>query len=383
MLKRPGDIRHEAVKKIDRLADAIGKKRESNDYKAVQELRKIMRGLENPKSDQAPTQKLAKALAAGDFKTAKEEVQALREHLATLKSEEDREAVEKLTEQLDELARQLERVGENAKLAEELQQHGLKKEDIERMLEKLSKKDLDQLKNQLEERGLSREKIEKLTEKLRQRQKAGELAKKLAQAMNSKGAPSEQGADAADGAIVGLTMAAEQLSELEQLEQEMSQLDGIMADLQTARNDIDKPCPACKGTGMIGGRPCSRCQGGGKQRGAGMGRLGQGRGGLAPEEQTEVDFKTERAKVHTGKGAIIGQFLVDSEQVKGDVDPTFAEVISAAERDASDRINRDRVPRQCQKAVKEYFSNVGRASGTHQEESSESSPQSGPRNDTD
>jgi len=81
---------------------------------------------------------------------------------------------------------------------------------------------------------------------------------------------------------------------------------------------------------------------------------------LAPEEQTPVDFKTERAKVHTGKGAIIGQFLVDGEQAKGEVSTVLAEVATAAERDASDRINRDRVPRQYQKAVKAYFSTMKR-----------------------
>ena len=89
-----------------------------------------------------------------------------------------------------------------------------------------------------------------------------------------------------------------------------------------------------------------------------MGALGRGRGGLAPEEQTTVGFKMERGKVHTGKGAIIGQFLFDGEQVKGDVAPEFSEVVTAAERDASDRINRNRVPRQYQKAVKSYFSNM-------------------------
>ncbi len=89
-----------------------------------------------------------------------------------------------------------------------------------------------------------------------------------------------------------------------------------------------------------------------------MGQLGQGRGGLAPEKQTDVAFKTERGKVHTGKGAIVGQFLVDGEQVKGDVKSNLAEVVSAAEREASDRINRDRIPRQYHKAVRQYFSNV-------------------------
>ena len=92
-----------------------------------------------------------------------------------------------------------------------------------------------------------------------------------------------------------------------------------------------------------------------------MGGLGEGRGGLAPQEQTAVDFKTERGKVHTGKGTIIGRFLVDGEQVKGDVTSSFAEVVAAAEQEASDRINRDRIPRQYHKAVKAYFSNVQRS----------------------
>lgn len=91
-----------------------------------------------------------------------------------------------------------------------------------------------------------------------------------------------------------------------------------------------------------------------------MGKLGRGRGGLAPEQQTDVGFKTERAKVHTGKGAIIGQFLVDGEQVKGEVSSSLEEIVTAAEHDASDRINRNRIPRQYQKAVKAYFSNVQR-----------------------
>ena len=89
-----------------------------------------------------------------------------------------------------------------------------------------------------------------------------------------------------------------------------------------------------------------------------MGKMGQGRGGRAAEEKTDVAFKTERGKVHTGKGAIVGQFLVDGEQVKGDVKSNLVEVVAAAEREASDRINRDRIPRQYHKAVKAYFSNI-------------------------
>ena len=92
-----------------------------------------------------------------------------------------------------------------------------------------------------------------------------------------------------------------------------------------------------------------------------MGQMGQGRGGRASGEKTDVAFKTERGKVHTGKGAIVGQFLVDGEQVKGEVKSNLVEVVSAAEREASDRINRDRIPRQYHKAVKAYFSNIQRS----------------------
>ncbi len=92
-----------------------------------------------------------------------------------------------------------------------------------------------------------------------------------------------------------------------------------------------------------------------------MGRMGQGRGGFAPEQQTAVRFKTERGKVKTGRGAIIGQFLFDGEQVKGEVSSSLTEMVTAGERDASDRINRNRIPRQYQSAVKAYFSGVHRS----------------------
>jgi hypothetical protein len=354
-LRDSGQIRHEAVKKIDKLADAVKQKRQSEQYEAAKEMRKMMRALKVPKSSDAPTQKLARALAQGDFKTAKEEINALKEQLATLKSEQDKELVTKLGKQLENLSKQLERLSQDKKLAQKLEQAGIKKEDLDRLLENLKKKDLDQLKKQLAEKGFSQQEIDKIAKQLQKKQLAGNMAKSLANAMKQGGQCQNSGQTGE--AIAGLSAAADQLSELEQLEQEMSQLDATLTALQDARNDLDNPCPACNGTGKVGGKPCGKCQG---KRG-GMGKLGRGRGGLAPEEQTDIDFKVERAKVHTGRGAIIGQLRFDGEQVKGEVTSNLADVITAAERDATDRIDRDRVPRQYQKAVKAYFSNVQRS----------------------
>jgi DNA repair exonuclease SbcCD ATPase subunit len=356
-LKSAGDLRHEVVKGIDNVQDALQKKRDDSKYESVKEMRKMLRGLETPKDSQAPTQKLNKALAQGDFKTAQEEVKALQEQLATLKSERDKEMAEKMSKQLDELAKQIEQMAKQEQAAKALDEAGIKKEDVERMVENLKKGDLDQLKKQLEEKGMSPQQAQDLAKKMQQQQQAQAQAQQLAQSMKQAAQACNSGQ--AESAGEGLSQAGQQLSELEQIEQEMAQLDSAIAEAQNSKDRLDNGCSACNGTGQRGGKPCSSCNGSGQKDGqGGTGGKGQGRGGLVPESPSDVDFKMERQKVVTTKGAIIGQFLVDAEQVKGEVSREFAEVVTAAERQASDAVNRDRVPRQYQKAVKEYFSSV-------------------------
>ena len=351
---RPEDVRHEAIKKIERMSDALKERRNSEKFDQVQQTRKLLRTIKSPSQTTTTVQKLQHSLAQGDFKSAKEQVKALQEQLARLKSPQDAAKLKEMQKQLEALAKKLEFAAQDQKLAQKLEQAGLKKEDIERMLKQLSKKDLDQLRKQLQDQGLAQKDIDSLLQQLAQRQQACSKCTRMSQAM-------QQAADAAalgqtGDAISQLDAASDQLSELEQLEQEMNQLDSTMAQLQNSMDELDNPCGACNGTGQVGGKPCGRCQG----RGAGMGRLGQGRGGLAPEEETAVGFKVSRSKVHTTKGRIIGQSYVDGQQIKGDVSSELAETITAAEREATDLIYRDRIPRQYQKSVKEYFSTVRR-----------------------
>lgn len=356
-LTHPSDIRHESIKKLEKLSDAVKQKRDSAKYDVPREMRKMLRGLKIPKSSQAPTQKLANALLKGDFKTAKQEINKLKEQLATLKSEEDKQMVEEMSKQLSQLAKQLEKLASDKKLQQKLKDAGLTDEEVKRILENLKKDDIEQIKKDLAKKGLDQKTIEKLAKQLKQNQQAGSIAKKLAQGMKkaSQGAKTGQTGEA----MSGLSAAADQLSELEQLEQEMNQLDSAMADLQNAKDSLDNACSKCNGSGSKNGKSCSKCNGSGQKPGSGMGRkMGQGRGGLAPEKESKIAFKTERGKVKTGKGAIIGQFLIDGEQVKGESTRSVREVIISGEQEASDRINRNRIPRQYHKAVKSYFSTV-------------------------
>ncbi len=240
-LHRAEDIRHEAIKKIDRLEDTLKEKRESETYKAVPELKKMLRGMKIPEPTDPTVSKITQSLAKGDFKTAKEEVEKLKEQLATLKSEDDKAFAKKVSKQLEDLAKKLEEVAKDDKLQQKLEQAGITKEDAKRMLEKLTKKDLDQVQKQLEKKGMSQKQINQTKKQMQQKQQAKSMAQKMAQGMKKASAGARDGKTGQS--MAGLKMAGEQLSDLEKLEQEMNELESAMAGLKEAKNNIDKPCP--------------------------------------------------------------------------------------------------------------------------------------------
>ncbi|UCG17632.1 MAG: hypothetical protein JSV19_06295 [Phycisphaerales bacterium] len=375
----PDARRHEAVKKIDSAADALKKQRAGEKFDKVGEMKKMLRGLKTQGETGTPAQKLSEALAKGDFKAANEAIKAMQQQLASMKSAENAEAAQKLQEQLNRLAEQLDKAASTAQLEKKLEQAGLSKEDIKKMMDQLAKGDMSELEKQLAKRGLSQPQIDSLMKQMAKRAQACQACRNMSGALSQAAGAMQQGQ--MSDASSGLESARDELSELEMLEQEMNQLESAIASLEDAKGDM-KPCPACDGTGMCGGRPCSMCQGGDMRKGFGMGPLGQGRGGLAPEEETSIAFKAERSKVYTGPGRIIGQFLIEGEQVKGEASSELAEIISAEERNATDAINRDRIPRQYQRSVKEYFSRVqkllGNGSATTDDE-----PETGGESDRD
>ena len=107
-MDRPADLRHEAIKKIDRVADAVREKRKDERFDKVSETKRMLRALQEPNGDKTPVQKLTRDLAAGDFKAANETIKKMKEQLATLKKDSDKEFVAKMQKQLDQLAKQME-----------------------------------------------------------------------------------------------------------------------------------------------------------------------------------------------------------------------------------------------------------------------------------
>lgn len=356
----PEARRHEAQKRIDRAADAIKKQRAGEEFDKVAEMKKMLGGIKTEGQPDTPAQKLAQALAEGDFKAANEAVKTLQSQLASMKDSEKSEATQKMQEQMERLSKQLDKLSDNAQLQKKLEQAGLSKKDAQQLAKKAEQGDQKELQKALEKSGMGQSQIESLMSQIQKRAGACSACRNMSGAMSQAAASLAQGqtGDAASN----LQGVGAQLSEMEQLEQEMNQLESALAGLQQGKDGLES-CSACQGTGMVGGMPCSQCQGGGMKAGAGLGKLGRGRGGLAPQQQTNVAFKMERTKVYTGPGAIIGRFLIDGEQVKGEATRELVDVITAEERNATDAINRDRIPRQYQKSVKDYFTRVQKVLG--------------------
>ncbi|MFO0973915.1 MAG: hypothetical protein U1A27_10820 [Phycisphaerae bacterium] len=379
----PADLRREAVKRLDRLGDELKRKQDSERFADLKDTQRRLSELGEPRGEKTATSELVKNLSEGDFKSAQEQVKKLKEQLAKHKRGEVKDAdVKKLAKQLDDLAKQIEKAGnDQKKLEKQLQSAGLTPEQAKRALEALAKKDprqlqkaMQEMEKKLQEKGVDRKQIEKLKRQLQQQQKncqgGNQNMNKLAGALKNAAKQAQQG----NGQQAGqqLDEAAQQLSGMEMVEQEMGELESKASELEQLRDKLsekegdqdgqgkngEKPCPNCKGTGRrADGSPCGHCQGNGQQ--PGPGGQGRGAGPRAANTMGKVGFQQKRAKVAQREGAIIGKWFVKGEQLKGDTAAPYSDAVNAAIRDATDAVEKDQIPRSYQNAVKAYFDRLG------------------------
>ncbi len=361
-LKTPESIRREEIKKIDQVADAI-KQQQNEKQNTVRDLKQMFKGLKQTQQPKTPTEKLSQALARGDFKAAKDAVQELKEELAKLQDKEDVEKKKEIQKQLDNLSKKLEQAAQQQErkdeLKKELEQSGVDKETAEKVLEQLTKQDMEKIKEQMKQKGADDQQIKEMMKKCQSCQQAGSRGGQMAQSMQ-KAAESMKDGESSD-ASEQLDQVSDQLNEMEQMQQQMNEMESTLSDLNEKKNETSnenkcqncngKGCEKCGGTGREGGT------GGGKGRGGGT-DPGQGRGGSLDEEETATGFKKERTPVVTNKGSIISKTYVDGEQVKGEVGQGEVDLTSASEREATDAINKSKIPSQYKSAVKKYYSGV-------------------------
>jgi tetratricopeptide (TPR) repeat protein len=385
----PLDVRRDALKQVEKLSQKLEEKKSSEEIAEMQEMKTLLRRIaQRENAAETPVGKLAQSLSEGDFKEAKKTLDEIQLKLNKAPTtEEEKRKADELRKQLEQLAQQIQKAADSdQKNKDALAKTGMNQEEIQRALENLQKKDFESLKKQLEEKGLDQQKIQKMMQQMQNRCNACDGAKQLGQklAQGAQGAGQGQGekqgqqqagGSQMSGGQQGLSQAGEQLSEMEALQQQLNELDSAMADLDSMKNDLGQSCSQCNGTGMVNGRPCGACQGTGMGRGqgqpgnSGMGQLGQGQGGVAPEQVTDFDLKKERTSVISKAGQIIHQEYVDGEQFKGDASPELKGASLSAERFATETIERGDVPGVYHESIGKYFNRNVESTATADTES--------------
>ncbi len=357
----PEDIRREAVKRIDDVQDRLKERLESSESEAFREMKERLKKL-NTQSNNQQSDKLSEALAEGDFTKAKEALQEMMQEIKeSAKNSNDPEAQQKLEQieqQLGNLAEQLAKLGDSLELQKELENKGgMSPEQAKKLLDQLSKMDPKQLEKELQKRlgdqGVSSDQIKKMAQKIAKNQQAQKAMKQMAQALAKASQACQQcqnpgqagsGSSQAAGAM---SDALSQLSSMEMTQQLMNELEVQMSDWENLRGGV---CEGGMGQGeMRGPRGPIGQQGG---------NYGLGLGARIGKERTAFQTDATKAKTRFDSGAVIGQLLVDGPQVRGEASAEVLDAADADVRDALDAIDRKEVPRQYDKALREYFDRV-------------------------
>lgn len=345
--KAPEQFQREAFKKLNTLSDELRKQTETEQARSLEALQNKLSQL-NPSSDSGPTGDLGKALAKGDFSSAKKALEELKEQIDKGElSEEQKQALAQLAEQLEKLAQ-----NQDA-LKEQLKQAGIDPAAIN---------DPQALQQAIQNAA-------NLTEEQKQQMaQACQAAAQAAQAMQAMagacqgmaGMPGQQGMQGMAGmdGMQGAAGLGDQLSQLEMAAQQLANLNAALGELAGQCQGLGQGLGQCQGQGISQAMAQMQwMQSLGDGRGPGMGSRGKGAGGSGSRLATPMSFSDQKEKVFTDPNSqIIGTTFIEGKQViKGESQVRFAELVRAATSRAQEDVEENLLPAQYEKAMKTYF----------------------------
>lgn len=347
-----------AIKNLTSISDKLEEKRNNEDGATFDAIKDAMKSLNSTEENAAS--EMARAMARGDFEEAKQQLQQLAQQMQSGEMSEEQQ--KQLGQQLENMKQQLEQMAENSQqLQEQLKAAGISEQQAKQLAT-----DPEPLKKALEESGLSKEQIEQLSQAAQAQQRASDAAGAMSQAMGQM-AQGMQNGDPQQAAAGSEAMNA-QLSDLENMQQEMQSLESAMGQAQQQLDQLSQCSNPGSNPGQGGGQqgqwPSTGqfAQGDSSQQGAGSGGPGKGLG-MSPEEQgADFTIKKEHADVRTtSEGPVIASTMVQGSQIKGESTAAFSEAVQSATTEASEAIETKRIPREYESAVQSYFGRLDKA----------------------
>jgi hypothetical protein len=315
-----------AMMQVNEMTRMVAEKREQ--FRGAEEIRKQFSQLKQ--IQQGPADKLAQALKQGDFRSAQQQLEKLKEQLGSGDMNE---------EQREELARQLQEMQQ--KLAEASRAFEDAKRELESQIQQKMQAGDQQGANELQK------KLDQLNQMNRQMSLLDQMAAKLGECSQCL----QQG-DASQAA-----------SQLGQLTQSLDDLQQQLSQLQTLDSMLDMlaDCKQCLGDGegsslASSAMPLDSFDPGSflsNQQGSGLGP-GQGYG-ERPEDATETGLYDSQVAGQLQKGQSVVTGVADGPNLPGESQIGVREAILSAFRERSDPLADEQIPRDQRDHAKEYF----------------------------
>ena len=279
------------------------------------------------------------------------------------------EAMNKMAKAQDKIEARKQEIEKKLEMPSNLQERGEGKltGEIAKELEKgnfeKAAQAVQQLKEKLQKKELSEEEKKAL----------GKELQKLAQKLGGESELGKQLAEA--GQKIDADKFNEALSGMENAEQAMKQMEGMLAELKNLQSSdaaeaAKRLASACKGGSCAScGKKCGEgkgeCNGGNcvgkwkagesRAQGRGMGGQGIGQGGPANREEGAVGFKSQRIKGDLQPGQIVAKFKVPGEQTPGEMTTAYESMRIEYQQQAEETIAHDPIPLEHRELVREYY----------------------------
>ena len=289
--------------------------------------------------DKGPADKLAKALAKGDFQKAVRELEQLQKQLEDKKLDPAKK--DELAKQMDQLKQKIQQMAQQAKDAQA---------DLQKRADQLRQAGDPAAANKLEEQ------IQRLQQQGPQMDALKGLSNKLGQCA------SQMNQGKSDQAAQSMQEALQQMQEMAQQQSEMKTLDGALQTLEDARRQMT--CEKC------GGKGCKECQGqgegnemmaqGGEGEGDKNGKPGPGLGtgpgdGARPEAKADGRFYDSRVSQKVGKGAGTVTGLTDGPNLKNQAEAEIQQAAAAIECGSTNPLSGQHLPKKQREHAQQYF----------------------------
>ncbi len=335
LAKKDTADRKEALLKINDLAKEIEKRKQ--ELGGAEKLKQQLDKLKDV--EKGPADKLAEALKEGDFGKAKDEMQKIKEDLKAGKlSKED---MEKIAKQMEQLKEKLQQAMQDKKEAQQKLQQQIEQKLAEGKVGEAAKlqQQLDQMQQNAQQ----------------QEQMMQQLADKLGQcAQCMKEGDQGQAMEQLDKLAQEMQGMQEQLDQIENLDELLDQL----ADAKEAMR-----CQNCQGEG------CAQCEGNGEGEGKGKGKgkgngkgdfaRGEGQGeGLRDEEKTDKSFYDTRVATTPKAGESVRIGDAGGPNKAGKSLETVKQEIQAALAKEPDALEDVTLPRDQRENAKQYFEKI-------------------------